>query len=163
MAAGRGRSPFSTNIDYKTFSQVCAISFVCAGSIISRYHQYTVGVQLTDRMMLTIGSTSGCRKSTIVRLLFRFYEPQRGNIYIAGQNIRDVSLDSLRKALGVVPQVWNAPAQQKDKLIHITTKCFFQHHIGFYVPAALHVYRFKCMLFFCELLLLIIMYNKGAA
>lgn len=48
---------------------------------------------------------SDFRKSTIVRLLFRFYEPQRGNIYIAGQNIREASLDSLRKALGVVPQV----------------------------------------------------------
>ncbi|XP_036932711.1 ATP-binding cassette sub-family B member 7, mitochondrial [Acanthopagrus latus] len=47
---------------------------------------------------------SGSGKSTIVRLLFRFFEPQQGNIYIAGQNIRDVSLDSLRKALGVVPQ-----------------------------------------------------------
>uniref|UniRef100_A0A8C1W030 Iron-sulfur clusters transporter ABCB7, mitochondrial n=1 Tax=Cyprinus carpio TaxID=7962 RepID=A0A8C1W030_CYPCA len=47
---------------------------------------------------------SGSGKSTIVRLLFRFYEPQRGNIYIAGQSIRDVSLESLRKAVGVVPQ-----------------------------------------------------------
>ncbi|KAM4555397.1 iron-sulfur clusters transporter ABCB7, mitochondrial [Odontesthes bonariensis] len=47
---------------------------------------------------------SGSGKSTIMRLLFRFYEPQQGNIYIAGQNIREVSLDSLRKALGVVPQ-----------------------------------------------------------
>ncbi|KAM8848175.1 iron-sulfur clusters transporter ABCB7, mitochondrial isoform 1-T1 [Synchiropus picturatus] len=47
---------------------------------------------------------SGSGKSTIVRLLFRFYEPQQGNIYIAGRNIRDVSLESLRKALGVVPQ-----------------------------------------------------------
>ncbi|TWW55038.1 ATP-binding cassette sub-family B member 7, mitochondrial [Takifugu flavidus] len=47
---------------------------------------------------------SGSGKSTIVRLLFRFYEPQKGNIYIAGQNIREVSLDSLRKSLGVVPQ-----------------------------------------------------------
>uniref|UniRef100_A0A8C7WM16 Iron-sulfur clusters transporter ABCB7, mitochondrial n=1 Tax=Oryzias sinensis TaxID=183150 RepID=A0A8C7WM16_9TELE len=47
---------------------------------------------------------SGSGKSTIVRLLFRFYEPQQGNIYISGQNIRDVSLESLRKALGVVPQ-----------------------------------------------------------
>uniref|UniRef100_A0A9J8CYA1 Iron-sulfur clusters transporter ABCB7, mitochondrial n=1 Tax=Cyprinus carpio carpio TaxID=630221 RepID=A0A9J8CYA1_CYPCA len=47
---------------------------------------------------------SGSGKSTIVRLLFRFYEPHQGNIYIAGQNIRDVSLESLRKALGVVPQ-----------------------------------------------------------
>ncbi|KAK5864949.1 hypothetical protein PBY51_016149 [Eleginops maclovinus] len=47
---------------------------------------------------------SGSGKSTIVRLLFRFFEPQQGNIYIGGQNIRDVSLDSLRRSLGVVPQ-----------------------------------------------------------
>ncbi|KAL4648840.1 ATP-binding cassette sub-family B member 7, mitochondrial [Arapaima gigas] len=47
---------------------------------------------------------SGSGKSTIVRLLFRFYEPQQGSIYIAGQNIRDVSLESLRRAVGVVPQ-----------------------------------------------------------
>uniref|UniRef100_A0A8C3AMD3 Iron-sulfur clusters transporter ABCB7, mitochondrial n=1 Tax=Cyclopterus lumpus TaxID=8103 RepID=A0A8C3AMD3_CYCLU len=47
---------------------------------------------------------SGSGKSTIVRLLFRFYEPQQGNIYIAGQNIRDISLDSLRRSLGVIPQ-----------------------------------------------------------
>ncbi|XP_048883291.1 iron-sulfur clusters transporter ABCB7, mitochondrial [Brienomyrus brachyistius] len=47
---------------------------------------------------------SGSGKSTIVRMLFRFYEPQRGNIYVAGQNIRDVGLESLRKAVGVVPQ-----------------------------------------------------------
>ncbi|XP_036126997.1 ATP-binding cassette sub-family B member 7, mitochondrial isoform X1 [Molossus molossus] len=47
---------------------------------------------------------SGSGKSTIVRLLFRFYEPQNGNIYLAGQNIQDVSLESLRRAVGVVPQ-----------------------------------------------------------
>ncbi|KAI7856927.1 P-loop containing nucleoside triphosphate hydrolase protein [Circinella umbellata] len=47
---------------------------------------------------------SGCGKSTILRLLFRFYEPQSGNIYIDGQNIKDIKLDSLRKAIGVVPQ-----------------------------------------------------------
>ncbi|KAG2225858.1 hypothetical protein INT45_007102 [Circinella minor] len=47
---------------------------------------------------------SGCGKSTILRLLFRFYDPQSGNIYIDGQNIKDIKLDSLRKAIGVVPQ-----------------------------------------------------------
>ncbi|PWN31439.1 putative ATP-binding cassette transporter protein, mitochondrial [Meira miltonrushii] len=47
---------------------------------------------------------SGCGKSTIFRLLFRFYEPQSGRILIDGQDIRDVSLESLRKAIGVVPQ-----------------------------------------------------------
>jgi ABC transporter ATM len=47
---------------------------------------------------------SGCGKSTIFRLLFRFYEPQSGRIFIDGQDIRDVSLESLRRAIGVVPQ-----------------------------------------------------------
>ncbi|KAG0176664.1 Iron-sulfur clusters transporter atm1, mitochondrial [Apophysomyces sp. BC1021] len=47
---------------------------------------------------------SGCGKSTILRLLFRFYDPQSGNIYIDGQNIKNIKLDSLRRAIGVVPQ-----------------------------------------------------------
>ncbi|EPQ28958.1 uncharacterized protein PFL1_03248 [Pseudozyma flocculosa PF-1] len=47
---------------------------------------------------------SGCGKSTIFRLLFRFYEPQSGRILIDGQDIRDVSLSSLRRQIGVVPQ-----------------------------------------------------------
>ena len=47
---------------------------------------------------------SGCGKSTILRLLFRFYDVESGRILIDGQDIRDVSLESLRKAIGVVPQ-----------------------------------------------------------
>ncbi|XP_004715948.1 iron-sulfur clusters transporter ABCB7, mitochondrial [Echinops telfairi] len=47
---------------------------------------------------------SGSGKSTLVRLLFRFYEPQKGSIYLADQNIQDVNLESLRRAIGVVPQ-----------------------------------------------------------
>lgn len=62
----------------------------------------TFDVPAGKKVAIVGGSGSG--KSTIVRLLFRFYEPQQGNIYVAGQNIREVSLDSLRKALGVVPQ-----------------------------------------------------------
>ncbi|PWZ01412.1 putative ATP-binding cassette transporter protein, mitochondrial [Testicularia cyperi] len=47
---------------------------------------------------------SGCGKSTIFRLLFRFYEPQSGKIYIDGQDVTKVSLESLRRHIGVVPQ-----------------------------------------------------------
>ncbi|KAJ5169851.1 ABC transporter integral membrane type 1 [Penicillium coprophilum] len=47
---------------------------------------------------------SGCGKSTILRLLFRFYDVQSGRILVDGQDIRDVTVDSLRKAIGVVPQ-----------------------------------------------------------
>ena len=40
----------------------------------------------------------------MVRLLYRFVEPTAGSITIAGQNINDVDLDSLRKAIAIVPQ-----------------------------------------------------------
>ncbi len=45
------------------------------------------------------------RKSTIFRLLFRFYDPVHGYIAIDGQNIRATTLQSLRKAIAVIPQV----------------------------------------------------------
>lgn len=47
---------------------------------------------------------SGSGKSTILRLLFRFYEPEAGRITIDGQDITDVTLESLRANIGVVPQ-----------------------------------------------------------
>ncbi|MGL4239339.1 ABCB family ABC transporter ATP-binding protein/permease [Tabrizicola sp.] len=48
--------------------------------------------------------TSGSGKSTIGRLLFRFYDIQSGAIRIDGQDIRDVTQTSLHQAIGVVPQ-----------------------------------------------------------
>ena len=53
---------------------------------------------------VAIVGPSGCGKSTILRLLFRFYDIETGRILIDEQDIRDVSLQSLRKAIGVVPQ-----------------------------------------------------------
>jgi ABC-type transport system involved in Fe-S cluster assembly fused permease/ATPase subunit len=53
---------------------------------------------------LAIVGSSGAGKSTIARLLFRFYDPQEGAIEIDGQDISAVTQDSLRRAIGVVPQ-----------------------------------------------------------
>lgn len=53
---------------------------------------------------VAIVGPSGAGKSTIGRLLFRFYEPQQGAITIGEKNIASVTQESLRKALGVVPQ-----------------------------------------------------------
>lgn len=50
-----------------------------------------------------VGETGG-GKSTILKLISRFYDPSRGSISIDGQNIRDVTLESLRANIGVVPQ-----------------------------------------------------------
>ena len=53
---------------------------------------------------VAIVGPSGCGKSTVFRLLFRFYDSDSGRIVIDGQDIKDVELASLRKAIGVVPQ-----------------------------------------------------------
>ncbi|XP_068103688.1 iron-sulfur clusters transporter ABCB7, mitochondrial isoform X2 [Hyperolius riggenbachi] len=63
-----------------------------------------VSFEIPAGKKIAIVGGSGSGKSTLIRLLFRFYEPQKGSIYVAGQNIQDVSLESLRKAIGVVPQ-----------------------------------------------------------
>jgi ATP-binding cassette subfamily B protein len=54
--------------------------------------------------MVALVGPSGAGKSTISRLLFRFYEAQSGRILIDGQDIGRVTQDSLRAALGMVPQ-----------------------------------------------------------
>ena len=53
---------------------------------------------------VAIVGPSGAGKSTLSRLLFRFYEPQSGRIAIDGQDISAVTQDSLRQAIGMVPQ-----------------------------------------------------------
>ncbi|KAL8944815.1 MAG: hypothetical protein Q9216_000237 [Gyalolechia sp. 2 TL-2023] len=53
---------------------------------------------------VAIVGPSGCGKSTILRLLFRFYDVQGGHIFVDDQEIRAVSLRSLRRSIGVVPQ-----------------------------------------------------------
>lgn len=59
-------------------------------------------VEAGQRVALVGGSGSG--KSTIVRLLYRFFDPQKGRILINGTDIRDVSMESLRKMIAIVPQ-----------------------------------------------------------
>jgi len=54
--------------------------------------------------MVAIVGPSGAGKSTISRLLFRFYDATGGRILIDGQDIRDVTQDSVRHAIGIVPQ-----------------------------------------------------------
>jgi ATP-binding cassette subfamily B protein len=53
---------------------------------------------------VAIVGPSGAGKSTISRLLFRYYDVDRGTIRIDGQDIREVTQASLRAAIGIVPQ-----------------------------------------------------------
>lgn len=53
---------------------------------------------------VAIVGTSGSGKSTILRLLYRFFDAHSGAIRIDDQDIREVTVESLRKSIGVVPQ-----------------------------------------------------------
>jgi ABC-type transport system involved in Fe-S cluster assembly fused permease/ATPase subunit len=63
-----------------------------------------ISVSIPPGKTLAIVGPTGAGKSTISRLLFRFYDAQSGEIRIDGQDIRTVTQESLRHAIGVVPQ-----------------------------------------------------------
>ncbi len=58
---------------------------------------------LPGEVIALVGS-SGAGKSTLVNLLPRFYDPQAGQILIDGEDVRSVTLRSLRRQIGIVPQ-----------------------------------------------------------
>jgi ATP-binding cassette subfamily B protein len=73
---------------------------------------YTPGVPVLRDLDLTIpagqtlalvGST-GAGKSTVAKLIPRFYDPQQGSVLVDGKDLRRVTLESLRRQIGVVPQ-----------------------------------------------------------
>ncbi|HLC08155.1 MAG TPA: ABC transporter ATP-binding protein/permease [Methyloceanibacter sp.] len=63
-----------------------------------------VSFEVPAGKMVAIVGPSGAGKSTISRILFRFYEISGGKVTIDGQNIADVTQNSLRAAIGMVPQ-----------------------------------------------------------
>lgn len=63
-----------------------------------------VSFQVPAGNMVAIVGLSGAGKSTISRILFRFYELTKGKVTIDGQDIRDVTQASLRASIGMVPQ-----------------------------------------------------------
>ncbi len=54
--------------------------------------------------MIALVGASGAGKTTLVNLLPRFYDPQAGQILIDGINVQDVTLNTLRRQIGIVPQ-----------------------------------------------------------
>jgi ATP-binding cassette subfamily B protein len=63
-----------------------------------------VDLELAPGEVLAVVGPTGAGKSTIAKLITRFYDPTFGHVTIDGHDLRDVSIDSLRSQLGVVPQ-----------------------------------------------------------
>ncbi|WP_288900480.1 ABC transporter ATP-binding protein/permease [uncultured Sneathiella sp.] len=65
---------------------------------------HDVSFKVPSGKTTAIVGPSGAGKSTISRILFRFYDVDQGDVTIDGQKINDVTQDSLRAAIGIVPQ-----------------------------------------------------------
>ncbi|VDK45580.1 unnamed protein product [Anisakis simplex] len=63
-----------------------------------------ISLNVRDGETLALVGHSGCGKSTIMALLERFYDVNRGDIYVDGENIRDVNIKSLRNQICIVSQ-----------------------------------------------------------
>mgnify|MGYP001816028574 FL=1 len=70
----------------------------------SRQILHDVSFHIEPGRKVAVVGPSGAGKSTLARLLFRFYDVNNGYIRINDQDIRDVTQDSLRRAIGIVPQ-----------------------------------------------------------
>ena len=89
------------NINNKTEIKFSNISF---GYDERRTVIKDISFDVPNGKKVAIVGPTGAGKSTISRLLFRFYDPTNGSIYINDENINSISQHSLRKIIGVVPQ-----------------------------------------------------------
>jgi ATP-binding cassette subfamily B protein len=65
---------------------------------------HDVSFRIAPGRKVAVVGPSGAGKSTLARLLFRFYDVNGGRILVNGQDIREVTQDSLRRTIGIVPQ-----------------------------------------------------------
>ncbi len=90
-----------------------------------------VNIEIRPGQKVAVVGPSGAGKSTLARLLFRFYDIQAGRIYIDNQDIHQVTQDSLRRSIGIVPQdtvlfnesiyyniQYARPEASRDEVIH---------------------------------------------
>jgi ATP-binding cassette subfamily B protein len=81
------------------------VNFAYSGSETTNsclFEDFSLNIKAGEKVALVGQSGSG--KTSLTKLLFRFFEPQQGNIYFDGQNAKDFTLDSLRNQISLVPQ-----------------------------------------------------------
>ena len=80
------------------------LDHVCFGYDPSNPVLRDVSLRIPPGESLAVVGTTGAGKSTVAKLISRFYDPQQGAVRLDGHDLRDVTITSLRTQLGVVPQ-----------------------------------------------------------
>jgi len=86
--------------------KICSVTFENVTFSYLNRHPILKGISFhipAGKTIAVVGST-GSGKSTIARLIFRFYDVENGNVLINGVNVKDLKKSSLHKMVGIVPQ-----------------------------------------------------------
>ncbi|CAB9529909.1 Lactococcin-G-processing and transport ATP-binding protein LagD [Seminavis robusta] len=87
-----------TNISFE------AIQFAYPSAATERQILKGTTLDIKEGSTVALVGSSGCGKSTLLRLLYRFYTPDAGKITLGGHSMDDLTLDSIRRSIAVVPQ-----------------------------------------------------------
>lgn len=90
--------------ELKAASATIEFKSVCFGYEANRQILHSVDITIPAGHTVAVVGASGAGKSTLSRLLFRFYDVDRGAVCINGADIRTVTQSSLRRHIGIVPQ-----------------------------------------------------------
>jgi ATP-binding cassette subfamily B protein len=63
-----------------------------------------ISLELSPNEVLGVAGRTGSGKSTLARLLLRFYDPEQGEIFASGRNLRELKVEQLRSRIGIVTQ-----------------------------------------------------------
>ena len=102
-----------------------------------------ITLQVEAGKKVAIVGESGAGKSTIMKLLFRFYEPTRGTVCVNGQDISQVTQNSLRSHIAIVPQdtvlfnttlkdniAYGNPNATDEEIMHAASLAHLNHFIA---------------------------------
>ena len=106
---GYRTSPPKVDEDDKSKGATAAVETANAGSAVTSREVRRPILQKTtfnipQGKTIAIVGSSGCGKSTLLRLLYRFYAPDGGSIRLGGRDISSYTIESVRRAMAVVPQ-----------------------------------------------------------
>lgn len=94
----------NVNFAYPTTSVTASLSSANGSPEDKRPILQDLSFDIQAGKTVAIVGSSGCGKSTIIRLLYRFFEVEGGSITVGGHDVRDLDTASLRRAIAVVPQ-----------------------------------------------------------
>lgn len=124
-------SPAALDSDSETALSFENVTFTYPGDQFPSLQDVSFHIE-KGKTLAIIGPT-GCGKSTIVNLMTRFYDPDSGNVIVEGQNVKDVELEKLRRAISVVLQKtmlfsgsvsdnirWGKPEATQEEIVKAT-------------------------------------------